>query len=249
MLSADIKDISILHGEDEKVLLSGINFALAGSSINIILGKNGTGKSTLIRALTRLLDKKLYKVSGEVLFNNTDLLSISDPELLKIRGSEIAYVFQDAINSFDPLKEINFYFKEFRNVPEVDALLNEFLLPGKAELFRLYPYELSGGMAQRVLLILALLRHPRILILDEPTSGIDTPISNLILMKLKEFVKDKDKSVLLVTQDLQFASNAGDRIAYLADGKLSEFYSKELFFNDIPVPDIKNFLSAYNQLV
>ena len=249
MLSADIKDISILHGKDEKVLLSGMSFVLADSSINIILGKNGTGKSTLIRALTGLLNKNFYKVSGKVEYNGSDLLTLPESELLKIRRSKIGYVFQDAINSLDPLKNINFYFKRFKNEPEADALLNGFLLPGRADLFRLYPYELSGGMAQRLLLILTLLRHPQILILDEPTSGIDTPISNLILLKLKEFVNDTGKSVLLVTQDLQFAANAGDRIAYLADGKLSDFYSNEMFFNDIPIPGLKNFLLAYNQLI
>ncbi len=249
MLAADIKNISVLHKDDKRILLGGISFALPEGSINIILGKNGTGKSTLIRALTGLLDKKLYKISGKVEYNGIDLLSLTEDELLQIRRSEIRYVFQDAVNSFDPLKNINFYFKGFKKNAEVDALLNEFLLPSRTELFRLYPYELSGGMAQRLLLILALLRHPRILILDEPTSGIDTPISNLILLRLKEFVKDKDNSVLLVTQDLQFAANAGDRIAYLADGKLSEFYPKEMFFKDNPIRGVNNFLSAYNQLI
>ncbi len=248
MLRAGIKNISIISEGKERPLLNDISFQLESHKIHVILGKNGTGKSTLIKALTRLLDERFYKVEGEVLFNGTDLLSVSQKDLLNIRRTKIRYVFQDAINSFDPLRKAGYYFREYEGKPELESLIQEFLLPEKKELFRLYPYEISGGMAQRLLLIHALVTRPQILILDEPTSGIDTPISNLILMKLKDFIESSDNSVLLVTQDLQFAKSAGDCIAYLADGMLSPFYSTGDFFEKNETLSLKNFLSAYNQL-
>jgi ABC-type dipeptide/oligopeptide/nickel transport system ATPase component len=199
--------------------------------------------------LTKLLDERFYNISGKVSFNNLDLLSLSNEDLSIIHRNKIRYVFQDAINSFDPLKKVGFYFPENEADPQLQYLLNDFFLPDKKEIFRLYPYELSGGMAQRLLLITALIAKPQILILDEPTSGIDTPISNIILLKLKEFINGQDNSILLVTQDLKFAKSAGDRIAYLAEGSLSPFYSKDEFFENSPIPDLENFISSYNQLV
>ena len=249
MLKAEIKNISVIKDGNERVLLQEIKFQLESNRINIILGKNGTGKSTLIKALTGLLDKRFYNISGKVSFNNLDLLALSYKELLQIHRSKIRYVFQDAINSFDPLKKVGYYLREYEDDSELQSLLKEFLLPDKKELFRLYPYEISGGMAQRLLLITALIARPQILILDEPTSGIDTPISNLILLKLKEFIGDKDNSILLVTQDLQFAKSAGDRIACLAESKLSPFYSIDEFFENSPTSDLENFISAYHQLL
>lgn len=249
MLQAGIKNISVMSNEHEKTLLTEINFRLENNKIHIVLGKNGSGKSTLIRALTRLLDDRFYKVNGKVIFNDTDLFSVSQPELLKIRRTKIRYVFQDAINSFDPLKNIGYNFKEHENNPDLGLLLNDFLLPGKKELFRLYPYEISGGMAQRLLLIHSLMAKPQLLILDEPTSGIDTPISNLILIKLREFAKSRDNSVFLVTQDLQFARSAGDLVAYLSEGTLSPFYPTKEFFENKTTSELNNFISAYNQLI
>jgi ABC-type glutathione transport system ATPase component len=249
MLKAEINNISVLRNGTELDLLKDIKFQLEAGMINVVLGKNGSGKSTLIRAVTGLLDKRFYKISGSVWYKDADLLTLPGDDLINLRRNKIRYVFQDAINSFDPLKKLGFYFRDYQSNPLLYSLLNEFLLPGHKELFSLYPYEISGGMAQRLLLIHALIARPQIVILDEPTSGIDTPIANLILLKMKEFISGGLNSVLLVTQDLQFARSSADRIAYLAYGKLSLFRSKSEFFGDNNIPDVENFLSAYNQLV
>lgn len=249
MLSAGIKSIKIRYGNTDKLLLKDINFQLADNKINVILGKNGTGKSTLIKALTRLLDERFYLLNGCVLLDGEDLLQMSLEELTKIRKYKISYVFQDAINSFDSLKRTGYYFRDYERDGKLSLLLNELLLPAKEELFRLYPYEISGGMAQRLLFVLALLKNPEILILDEPTSGIDSPVSNLILLKLREFVKAGNKSVLLVTQDLQFAKSAGDRISFLTEGMLSPFYNSQEFFEERKISASNNFISAYNELL
>lgn len=131
---------------------------------------------------------------------------------------------------------------------EIDALLEYFLLPKYPELQKLYPYEVSGGMAQRINFVLALLCHPQILILDEPTSGIDLAISNLFLLRLKEFAKGKDNSALLVTHDLVFARKISDKIAFLSNGKLSRFYSNEEFFSVHDSESLELFLDAHKQI-
>jgi peptide/nickel transport system ATP-binding protein len=217
----------------EKTLLRDISFDLVPNNIFTILGKNGSGKSTLIKSLTSLLDKRFYEINGKIFFEDKDLLTTKYEELLVIRKDKIKYVFQDAAKSFDPLKKIEYYFNIFiKNDSEIDEFFNFFLLPAKNKILNLYPYEISGGMAQRISLILALLAQPRILILDEPTSGIDPVIANLFLLKLKEFVKKNSNSVLLVTQDLNFAEKISDKIAYLSNGKLSAFYSPKDFLEN-----------------
>ena len=247
MLKAEINNISFRGDGTQRVLLRDLFFQLESNSISIIVGKNGTGKSTLIRSLTRLLDERFYSITGRVLFNDTDLMAVSYDELLKIRSAGIRYVFQDAINSFDPLRNIGHYFKGYEDNPDLKNLFDNLLLPEIKGLFRLYPYEISGWMAQRLLLASALLANPEILILDEPTSGIDTPVSNLIVLKLEEFVQKENNSVLLVTQDLEFARKAGSRIAFLEEGILSPFYPADEFFGRSD-PGLEKFVSAYNQL-
>jgi len=231
MFKAALNEIKIMSKNEEKNLLSNIKFHLEPNQIFTILGKNGSGKSTLIRALTGLLDKRFYSVSGEVIFNGKNIFSMDQKSLLELRRDKIKYIFQDAVNSFDHLKKLKYYFNSFvKDRKEIEPLLEYFLLPKKEELFKLYPYEVSGGMAQRISFVLALLTHPQIIFLDEPTSGIDSAIANLFLLKMKEFVKRENNSIIIVMQDLLFAKKASDKIAYLSNGTLSEFQFPDKFF-------------------
>lgn len=229
MLEVKINEIRL----NNIILLNNINFKFEENKIYTIIGPNGSGKSTLINSLTCLLDKRFYSVNGKVLFHNKDLFSLKYDELLAIRRDYIKYVFQDAINSFDPLKKFEFYFNIFsKNEAEIESLLNFFLLPNKIKLFKLFPYEVSGGMAQRISFVLALLNEPEILILDEPTSGIDSAIANLFLLKIKQFVSKKNHIVLLVTHDIKFADKASQEIAFLANGSISQFTTLDKFSLD-----------------
>jgi len=240
MLNALIDEISV----NERPLLGEIKFRLERNKIYTVLGSNGSGKTTLIKSLTNLLDKRFYSVNGKVFYNEIDLLSAGYAQMLSVRREKIKYVFQDAINSFDHLKKFEYYFKmnSTRN-SETEKLLNYFLLPEAKKLFRLYPYEVSGGMAQRISFVLALLAGPEILILDEPTSGIDSAISNLFLLKMKEFVLEKNNAVLLVTHDVKFARKASDEIAFISNGKFYNFKPTEFFFKDGSDSIINNFLT------
>ncbi len=110
--------------------------------------------------------------------------------------------------------------------------LEYFLLPEYEKLSKYHSYELSGGMAQRLSFVLALLSYPKLLILDEPTSGIDAPIANLFLLKLKEFIKKENNSVLLVTQDLFFTKEVSDNVALLSNKTLTDFLPVDEFFKE-----------------
>jgi len=242
MLSISIKRIKLGEINSERLLLENICFDLEPKKIFTILGKNGSGKSTLIKSLTGLLDKKYYSVEGSVIFEEENILTLPQEILLQLRKNKIKYVFQDAANSFDPLKPLRYYFDIVNQKDELNSLLEYFFLPKQEELYKLYPYEISGGMAQRVGIVLSLLAHPKLLILDEPTSGIDSAIANLMLLKLKDFVS-QGNSVLLVTQDIIFAEKISDKISYLSGGKLAQFYNTSEFFKISEYSDI-NFLKA-----
>ena len=248
MLNVSIKNLLLKERDGFKTILKDISFSLPPNSIFTIIGKNGSGKSTLIKSLTCLLDKRFYIVEGQIAFNSQKILSLNQNELLELRREKIKYVFQDAVNSFDQLKKLGDYFSKLtKNIIEAEELLNFFQLPQSDILFKLYPYEVSGGMAQRISLVLVLLTHPQIIILDEPTSGIDSPIASLVLLKLKEYASSANNSVLLVTQDLLFAKKISDKIALLREGSLTEFFSVSEFFNT-GNEKLNLFLNSYSEI-
>lgn len=248
MLSVDINSVSLLDEDKRKTILQNIKFDIGKGKVYTILGKNGSGKSTLIKSLTVLLPSELYEVNGKVLFDDVDLLNTTNEILRGVRKNNIRYVFQDAANSFDPLKKISYYFDLSNISPlKIEELLLFFLLPTYKKLSVLHSYELSGGMAQRLLIVLALLANPDLLILDEPTSGVDYAVMNLILLKLKNFVRDNDKSVLIVTQDINFALKSSDYIAYLSDGSLTQFFTANELLNS-PDDKVKNFIDSFKEI-
>ncbi|OGU77651.1 MAG: hypothetical protein A2V93_09320 [Ignavibacteria bacterium RBG_16_34_14] len=230
MLNVLLNTVSVTGDNKQRIILKDIIFELEDGNIYTILGKNGSGKSTLLKSLTGLLDNRFYSVNGKVIYNEKDILPLDKDELQKIRKNEIKYVFQDAVNSFDHLKTFRYYFDLIsKNQKSIDEQLEFFLLPDSKTLFKMYPYEVSGGMAQRISLILTLLAKPKIIFLDEPTSGIDAPIVNLLLIRLRKFVNEGNL-VLMVTQDIELAKNASSKIALLSDGTLYKFTSPEEFF-------------------
>lgn len=250
MVLVSIEKILSTKDDFKTILISNVEFEIAKSSIFSIVGENGTGKTTFIKSITGLLDKRFYKVYGKVIFEGKDILSMSKEDLRLLRQHKIKYVFQDAKNSFDQLKKIGYYFNALNSSSEdINEILDYFLLPSSNELFRLYPYEISGGMAQRISLSLALLAKPSLVILDEPTSGIDSAIANLFLLKLKEYVENNSSSILLVTQDFTFAEKISDKIAMLSDRKLSDFLTPQEFFNSKDIMQKNDLLPSYFELL
>ncbi len=244
---SDIDKIILTDQTGTRTILKDIRFKLGTSKVYTILGKNGSGKSTLIKALTGLLDKYTFRIEGEVLWNDENIFNIDYNRLLKIRKSEIRYALQDLTNNFDPLKKLKYYFD---NTGFDETIINEklksFMLPCYKDISKLYPYEISGGMAQRLSLMLALLPNPKFLILDEPTSAIDYTNINLVKLTLKEFTFNGNLA-LIVTHDLDFAKTVSDEIAFLDNGTLTEFKTANVFFDD-SLDDYSDFIKSYKEL-
>jgi len=246
MLSVNLNSVSLKNTNTEKRILDNIRFSLLPGKVYTILGQNGAGKSTLIKTLTRLLDKKIFSVNGEVKLRDENLILLSEEDIREIRKEKIKYVFQDAVNSFNHLKTFQYYFEQVcDNKETIEELCEFFLLPYCDTILELHPYEVSGGMAQRISLILALLAKPEIIILDEPTSAVDISIANLISFKLKEYCSGNNGIVLNITQDFEFALQTSDQIAYLSEGKLSPFISK----SDLPELNVESLISYLRERV
>lgn len=232
MLEVKINTISLRVRESFKDLISDISFNLPANSVYTILGKNGSGKSTLIKSLTGLLDSRFYNVDGKSIWKGKDLLKSSSDQLIRIRREEIRYVFQDSINSLDPLKKIKYYFDNSGgDIEKIDELLSQFQLPHYKTISEKHAYELSGGMLQRLNFVLALSAEPELIFLDEPTSAIDPINSVLFLKAIRNFVIAGNNSALIVTQDLPFAEKISDKITLLKDGTITEFVDTNTFFN------------------
>lgn len=248
MLKVSIEKISVGVDGIFRELLSDISFSVHNNSVYTILGKNGSGKSTLIKSITGLLDKRFYRIEGIVEWKNVNLLTIELKDLINIRRKELRLVLQDSLNSLDPLKKVKYYIDNTdNNKDELERLLIEFQLPVYNSISEKHSYELSGGMLQRLNFILALAAEPQLIILDEPTSAIDSVNSLLSLMAIKKFVSKQNNSVLIVTQDILFAQKASDKIALLDDETLSEFVDTDLFFNSDD-PRFSSLLNSYNVL-
>lgn len=249
MLEVLIDKIFLTGSNQKRLLLGNINFTLPSNQIFSIIGKNGSGKTTLIKSLSKLTNDSFFNISGKVLCFSEDLLTISENRLNEIRQTKIKYIFQDALNCFDSLKKLDYYFLLVDyQTEEAENILEYFKLPARDKIAQMYPYELSGGMAQRLMFALALIAKPSLIIMDEPTSGIDVGIANLFLLKMKEFTSQPDHSVLLITQDIDFAIKTGGKIALLKDNTLSEFISADSFLIDDKVQQDK-ILSSYRELL
>ncbi|NNG27556.1 MAG: ABC transporter ATP-binding protein [Ignavibacteriaceae bacterium] len=248
MLDVDIDTITLLSRSSKRILLENLKFELGSNSIYSILGKNGSGKTTLIKSLTGLLPQNQYEVIGKVELNEANLLDTTYEVLKSVRKEKIRYVFQDATNSFDPLRKFEYYFNNSEaDRFEIEEQLQYFLLPEYNKISKLYPYELSGGMAQRMSLIFSLIAKPNLIILDEPTSGVDYAIVNLLLLKLKEFVNDAGNSIIIVTQDINFAEKVSDYIAFISDGTISQFFLANEFINSVEAKH-NQFINSYREL-
>lgn len=250
MLKAKLNYLNIKTSTSDIPLLKNIEFNLKRNSINTILGKNGSGKTSFILVLTNLLNNSIYDYSITVELFEQNLFNLSRAELEEYRRKNIRYVFQDPIGSFDPLKKIKYYF-DLLNIEktEIEMELDLFRLPSYNRLIKMHSYELSVGMAQRINLVLSVLAKPKLLILDEPTSALDLPFINLLVNRLKEFAAKNENIVLVVTQDISFAKTTSDFISLLSEKQLSGFYSTENFFNNNQNEKINKFIDFYNKLV
>ncbi len=215
----------------------GISFTLEKGEALAIVGESGSGKSVTALALTRLLPTPPAEfASGEILFEGRDILKLSQPELRKVRGGGIAYVFQEPSTSLNPVYSIRNQIAEAirlhrPEVTDIDAEIVRWLdavgIVNPKQRMRDYPHQLSGGMQQRAMIAMALSCQPRLLVADEPTTALDVTIQAQILEQLRELRRQFEMSLILITHNFAIIKNLCDKVAVMFRGEIVEFGTAE----------------------
>jgi len=180
--------------------------------------------------------------SGQILFNGRDLIPLTDKEMTKVRGNEIAMIFQDPMTSLNPTmkvgRQITEVILQHKKVSKADAkkraieLLTQVGIPFPEKRYKQYPHEFSGGMRQRVVIAIALAADPKLLIADEPTTALDVTIQAQILELMKEIQKSSKTSIIFITHDLGVVANVADRVAVMYAGQIVEYGTvNDIFYN------------------
>ena len=242
----EVKDLRInfktYAGEVKAV--RGVNFELYEGETLAIVGESGSGKSVTSNALMKLIPQPpgIY-AGGEILFNGRDLVPLTEKEMMKVRGNEMAMIFQDPMTALNPTMRIGYQITEVllkhkkiasRSEAKERAiqLLDQVGIPFPEKRFRSYPHELSGGMRQRVVIAIALAADPKLLIADEPTTALDVTIQAQILELMKDIQKNSNTSIIFITHDLGVVANVADRVAVMYAGQIVEYGTvNDIFYN------------------
>ncbi len=242
----EIQDLKIkfsLRGQSLTAIRGASLDLFKGESLAIV-GESGSGKSVLTKSCMGLLDGNGWIDAGSIKYKNIDLATFkTEKDWLKVRGKEIAMVFQDPMTSLNPLKTIgkqvqetlmlhrNFNSKEEARQATYDLLLSVGIDDAKRR-FKQYPHEFSGGMRQRIVIAIAVACNPEILICDEPTTALDVTIQAQIIELLQTLQKEYDLTIIYITHDLGVVAHVADRVAVMYAGEIVEVgTSDEIFYN------------------
>lgn len=211
----------------------GVNYELNRGETLAIVGESGSGKSVTARAIMGILAKNANIESGEVIYKGVDLLKLSEKEMAKYRGDEIAMIFQDPLSSLDPVMKIGKQITEAailkknttkENAKEKALELMEAVGIKNAEVrYTQYPFQFSGGMRQRIVIATALACDPELLICDEPTTALDVTVQAKILELIKEIQEERNIGVIFITHDLGVVAHLADKVAVMYAGKCVEY--------------------------
>ena len=209
-----------------------VSFRIEAGEVLGLVGESGCGKSVTSLSLMRLVPPPGRIVGGEILFKGRDLLSLTESQMRKLRGSEIGMVFQEPASALNPVFTIGYQVGESlmihrglsrrEAVREAVGMLEEVAIPDPQRRVRDYPHQLSGGMRQRVMIAMALICRPALLIADEPTTALDVTIQAQILDLLRKLRSRYNLTVLLITHDLGVVAQMADRVAVMYAGRIVE---------------------------
>ena len=240
VLEVDGLNTHIFLKEGVARVVNGVSFQIARGGVLGLVGESGSGKTMTALSILGVVPFPGEVVSGEVKLNGRDLLSISSEELRRIRGNEISIIFQDAVASLNPVLSIGSQMVEGITV-HLDAtkkdaekmslhLLEQVGLPDPERIMRGYPFQLSGGMAQRVMMAMAVALSPRVLIADEPTSNLDVTLQAELLHRLRTLRQEYETAILLITHDMGVVAGIADAVAVMYAGSLVEYSDTRTVF-------------------
>jgi len=219
-----------------------VSFTLAAGEVLAIVGESGSGKSVTVLTLLGLTRSPNANFEGSARLGGTELVTASDDELRKVRGKDIAMIFQDPMTSMNPVQRIGNQIIEqiqaHNDISKAEArvqvieVLRRVGIPRAEERVDAYPHEFSGGMRQRAMIAMALSNDPRVLIADEPTTALDVTIQAQILEVIKELRTRTNAAVIMVTHDLGVVADIADRIVVMYAGRVIEQGTTDEIFYD-----------------
>jgi peptide/nickel transport system ATP-binding protein len=219
--------------------VDGVDFEIRRNEATVILGESGCGKTSLTKALLRMLPRNVDHYSGKVLLRGTDVMTMSEEKFRReVRWTRISMVMQAAMNAMNPVVRVGEQVAEplrlhkgWAKAKARDRAAEVFEMVGlSTDFLQRYPFELSGGMRQRAVLAMALVTEPELVILDEPTSALDVLTQANIMNVLKRIKRDLGTSFLLITHDIGTSSELADRVALMYAGQIVEWSSASDFF-------------------
>ncbi len=217
-----------------------ISFDLYKGETLAIVGESGSGKSVTARSLMGILTPNAVIDDGSILYEDIDLLKLKEEEFHHYRGNKLGMIFQDPLSSLNPIMKIGKQLTESmllnEKISKADAkakalkLLSGVGISDPERRYEQYPFELSGGMRQRIVIAIALSANPEILICDEPTTALDVTIQAQILELINEIKKERQLSIIFITHDMGVVANMADRIAVMYAGKIVEYGTVDEIF-------------------
>ena len=238
----DVLGLNISFGENKQktTVVHDIDFSLYENEILAIVGESGSGKSVTSKAIMGLLQDKNTHIKGRINFEETSLLSLSSKEFAKLRGNDIAMIFQEPMSALNPSLTCGFQVAEIllhhKKVSasevkkEVLQLFEKVKLPRPQDMYTSYPHQISGGQMQRVVIAMAIACKPKLLIADEPTTALDVTVQKEILQLLKDLQKQTGMSMLFISHDLALVCELADRVLVMYKGDIVEKGTvKEIF--------------------
>jgi len=241
-----------------------VSFSMAPGEIVALVGESGSGKSTIGLAMMRLIEQsKWLNIEGEILFRggngvNVDLMTLPEKEMQKIRGNNIAMIFQEPMSSLNPIftngDQVVEAIRTHQEISRADAqarALEMFTLlgiPNPEKCLTNYPHQISGGMRQRVMIAMALACNPALLIADEPTTALDVTIQAQIVENLKNLQQRSGMSVLFITHNLGLVAEIADRVLVLYAGQVVELGKVKALFDQPLMPYTKALLQSIPHL-
>jgi peptide/nickel transport system ATP-binding protein len=236
-----VRDLEVIYtsGKETVRAVNNVSFDLKKGETLALVGETGAGKTTIAKSILRILPNPPAKIlNGKIFINKTDLLTKSENEMLRVRGKNIAMIFQDPMTALNPLMTVgdqiveglllhnDYDKKEARQHAEEMLELVGISSSRSME----YPFEFSGGMRQRVVIAMALACNPELLLADEPTTALDVTIQAQVLNLIKELKTKYGTSIILITHDLGVVAQNSDHVAVVYAGKIVEYGKKEMVF-------------------
>lgn len=254
-----VEDLHLHYRTSQGIVqaVDGVSFGLAHATAMAVIGESGCGKSSLARAMLRLLPRNVASCSGRVFLDGTDIMALDEERFRReIRWVKVSLVAQAAMNSLNPVLKVRDQVMEpmmfgraatkevgLQRAREVFHLVG---IPG--EFLDRYAFELSGGMRQRAVIAMALILRPSLVILDEPTSALDVLTQANILNALKRIKEEQDMSLLLITHDVATASEVADMVTVMYAGQLVEVSPAALFYRQPLHPYAQKLMASVPRL-